>query len=273
MCVHRIVVVFALVLFLSPATLPGQEGEIELGKKKTEEKSGEKARELSPDEKYVRENLKRYLAPTKLEFADDGTVMMDFNFKAKSEAHRVIFHRRLGESLKSPFRYTIFEEEVVVGGDPGLRVSNAGVALIKAWFTDDVEAEMHFLQHINHKSSHVAAVVLCNEKGAMIGSNYGSQCASFAKNGRPGRRRGRTQPVVFNQTGKIKLVVKDGVYEAHREGRKKAALKYKADRYESGRVGFVWGGSVSGTITRLIIKGKLDYEKTAKQIKEGLGDA
>jgi hypothetical protein len=228
---------------------------------------------LTPQQKDLKERLESYLHPTSLGLLPDGRIKLQFDFKEKKEEHQAIFTRKFGAGMKDPFRWTIREEEFVVGGEPGLRISDKGMALIDLWVIDDVEAEMDLLQHINHTPNHIAAVVYAPEKANWIGSNYGSQCALFDKTGRAGKRVGKSDPVIFNNTGKIKLVVRGGAFEAHRQGRKKTEMKYSpAKNYVSGRIGFVWGGSVACTITGLTITGKLDHKATMALLKKRAGE-
>jgi hypothetical protein len=219
------------------------------------------------DAPFVKEQLKEALHPTKLEFLPDGRVLMDFELGQKVEDHGGIFSMAVGSQLQDVFRWTRSDEERVVGGDPGLRVSDKGMALLKAWFQDDVEVEMQFLQHINFDPRQIAALVFVNAKGAGIGSNYGSQCAQFSA-GRMGKATGKPTAVAYNNSARIKLVVKDGVFEAHRDGKPVSKMKYAAKSFPSGQIGIVWGGSISGTITKLTVTGRLDNARMAKDLRK-----
>jgi len=146
-------------------------------------------------------------------------------------------------------------------------VSNAGVALFKCWFRDDVEVECEFRQYINQSRRHVMAIIFNNEKNQAIGTNYGCRTATFSKGRLRGQGKGNMVSVRYDSTAKIKLRVKEGIYEAHRQGHLSSKAKYSKSRFSSGRVGFVWGGSMSGTIGKMKIRGKLDVKKTAEEFR------
>jgi hypothetical protein len=222
---------------------------------------------VDADALLVKEKLKDLLHPTAIEFLDDGRVKMEFDFRQKTEEHGEIFNVPVGAQLQDVFRWTRSDEERVVGGDPGLRVSDRGSAVLKAWFKDDLEAEMEFLQHINFDARQIAAVAFVNAKGAGVGTNYGSQCAQFA-GGRMGRATGRPTPVAFNNSARIKLVLRDGAFEAHRDGRQLSKSKYSPKSLTSGQIAFVWGGSISGTITKLTVTGRIDNARMAEQMRK-----
>jgi hypothetical protein len=221
----------------------------------------------SPDEAFVKEKLKDVLSPTTIAFLPDGRAHLVFDFGQKIEDHATIFTPNVRGSFKDVFRWTKRDEEVVVGGEPGLRLSDRGMALLNCWFTDDVEAEIVYLQYVPHTDKLIAAVVFANDQGKSIGSNFGTQCATFAQ-GRAASQQGKLEAITFNTSARIKLVVKDGFFQAHRDGREKAKMKYTKKSFASGRLGFLWGGSTASTVTRLEIKGKLDTTRMAKEIRK-----
>lgn len=239
------------------------------GSSKDEKKSSGDSKTVAddPDMQFVKENLKEFLSPTSLRYLDDGRVELEFNFAEKSESHKNIFHIPIGDRLKDSFRWTIEDEEWVVGGEAGIRLSNKGIALLNVWFEDEVEAEVNYLQHINWTNRHTAAVIYAAKSGRCLGSNFGSQAALFSS-GRMTKAIGEPQSVSFNSGAKIKLVVKEGTFEAHRNGRKKSELPYSQRSYASGRVGVLWSGSLSATVTSLTITGRIDYKTTAELIRK-----
>ncbi|MBI4584675.1 MAG: hypothetical protein HY717_11730 [Planctomycetes bacterium] len=226
---------------------------------------------LSPDERYIREKLQDYLHPSTVKFEKDGRVILTFDFRKKSEEQEKIFSCKFGHGIKDAFRWTFRDEEWVIGGDIGLRLSDRGMAMINAWFTDDVEAEMEFLQCVNHAARHTAALIYATEKGKALGSNYGGQCAIYL-NGQAQKTAGQTIPVVFNQIAKIKLAIQNELLEAHRQGKKKAELKFTRKGFEAGRIGILWGGSMAAIVPSLTITGKFDIKKMAAEMRKYFGD-
>ena len=268
---------FAWVSVLGGAALVAQDkgdgGAPKAAEKKAGEKAGEKGKTevLSVDEEYVRANIKRFIYPSKIDYLDDGRAAMVFDFRKKSDDHIDIFSPRVGSKVTSRFRWTLPDEEywsMADGNDIGLRISNSGMALLSCWFKDDIEAEITFCNAVNFNKRLYASLIFCNDKGKAIGSNLGSQCALYSK-GRPKGGKGLIEPIVYLRSIKIKLVVRDGMFEAHRNGRKKAAYKYSEKQFQSGRVGFAWGGDVMGYVAELKITGELDSEKMAKVIQKG----
>jgi len=244
----------------------GGEAKDEAGAKAEGKTSVEKPAE-SPDAAFVKEKLKEVLFPTSVQFLEDGRVHLVFDFGDKTEDHTGIFTPKVGGGLKDVFRWTKREEEMVVGGDPGLRLSDRGTAMLNCWFVDDVEAEIEYLQHVPHTEKLIAALIFANDQGKAMGSNFGTQCAMFAQ-GRPSAQQGQLAPIPFNSKAKIKLVVKDGEFQAYRDGRARTKMKYPKKSFTSGRIGFQWGGSTASTVPRLEIKGKLDNARMAKEIRK-----
>jgi hypothetical protein len=226
---------------------------------------GAKAATPDADAAFVKENLGRLLFPSSSKFQDDGRVVLEFDFREHQEEHGDIFSIPVGKKLKDPFRWTLRTEE----WEDGIRISNAGIALLKCWFKDDVEAEMELFQHTNCEPKHIAAVIFANGKGSAIGSNYGGQCAVISS-GRISQAKGKTIAAIHDSAARIKLVVKNGTFEAHRDGRQRTTSKYSPKTYASGQIGFYWGGSLSATITKLTITGRLDNAKMAAEIRKGV---
>lgn len=213
--------------------------------------------------KYVKETLQ----PTTLEFRDDGSVVMTFDFSEKKDCHSEIFNVPVGTRMQDAFRWTTRDEEWVIGGQVGLRVSNRGLALLNCWFQEPIEAEMEFSQYINHDSRHVAAVVFVDDKGQGYGSNYGTQCVALRR-GRIAKASGKPKPVGFDVVAKIKLGIKEGFVETCRDGRESSKIKCSRKSLPSGKIGFLWGGSLSGIVRKVAITGKIDCEKTAAEMKK-----
>ena len=63
------------------------------------------------------------------------------------------------------------------------------------------------------------------------------------------------------------VVVKNGAYEAWKDGKKKATSAYKKEAFGSGRIGIVWSG-IGSFISRLEVTGKLDYKTVAADLRK-----
>ena len=225
----------------------------------------------SIDDDYVRENLEGFLHPTKVEHLKDGRVKLLFDFRKKSEDHVDIFTPRIGSGYSSTFRWSIPDEEhwsAASGDDIGLRISNTGTVLLNCWFTDDVEAEMTFLNRLNFTPRMYVSLFFANEKSAGIGTNFGTQVARFSA-GKPGGAKGAVESVVNDASVKMKLVVRGGTFEAHRNGKSRESMAYTKKSFASGRLGFSWGGNIMGFVSQMEIVGKLDAQKMAKVMQKG----
>lgn len=257
----------------------------ELAKTKPGKGSDEEpaAKVLSIDEEYVRENLQEFLHPTKMEFLEDGRVKLMFDFSAKSEDHVAIFTPNVSNEINNTFRWSVRGEYPYWGGGltgtgraaddltsyyGGLRIAMKGMALLNAWFTDDVEAEISYSQSVSHQAKQSAAVIFTNETGRSLGSNFGTQCAIFNRAGGVEKAKGTVESVINEQGMKFKLVARNGIFEAHRDGRQKQKLEYPKKSFAAGRIGFVWGGGIASFIPKLEITGRLDAKKMAKEIRK-----
>lgn len=227
---------------------------------------GDSGKTQSADEAYVRENLKSFLGVTP-EFLENGKVKIVYDFSDKAEDHTTVFTPRIGTTNKDTLRWSRDDEDMVVGGQPGIRLSDAGFTQLGCWFQDDVEAEIQYWQYIPHTDKLVAAVVFSNDKGKGVGSNFGTQCALFEK-GKLHSPLGKSSAVPFNKEAKIKLVVRGGEFEAFRDNRSNKRQKYSQKSFASGRIGLAWGGSTAATVTTLTITGKLDYPRMSKEMRK-----
>lgn len=257
--------------------------EDETGENKTKKESTS-TRELSVDELYIQDMLEEYLHPTKIKFLSDGRVRMLFEFSEKREDHLDIFTPPVETKVNSPFRWSLSGEEsyysysrpavrdkdgnyVYYRG--GLRVSDQGMALLKCWFEDEVEAKISFGTGTNFLPGQMMSLIYFSSGRRALGSNFGSQCVLFRR-GRPVGRSGKPESMIIYSKADFGLVVKDGEFEAHRNGRRKRSMKYSTKAFESGRIGFVWGGRLAGMIHSLEIKGRLDVPRMAKEMRKAL---
>ena len=221
----------------------------------------------TPEEGVVREKLPGFLNPSTLEWHEDGRVTMAFELGKKSGDHEDIFSTPVGAKSSDTFRWSVDQEDFVVGGIPGIRISDKGMVMLRAWYTGEVEAEIEYRQYINQEKRHIVAVLFQNEKGLALGSIFGNQCAMFSK----GKIRNRTKEpikgVVFDATARIKLTAKDGGFEAHRDGYLSSKQKYKPESFERGQIGILWDGSIAGIVGNIKVTGKLDYKKMKEEIE------
>jgi len=255
------------------APLADEDGDKKNGDKKNGDKKdgeGKSKSEVhgSPAEKYVKEKLESFLSPTSIQWLEDGRCKMKFDFSKKDGSHETIFSRPIGARAKDTFRWTSQGEEFVIGGIPGIRVSDKGAVLLRAWYVDNVEAEIEYRQYINLARRHVMAVIFQNEKGSAVGANFGNQCAMFSKGSLRKKTNEKVKNVVFNATAKFKLKVEDGVFEAHRDKYLSSRQKYKPKSFPRGQIGFLWGGSLAGIVGSFEVTGKIDYEFMEKEMKK-----
>ena len=265
-CVALVLAGLAVVA-LGPLTappLPAQDSESN-EKKDDGENKGKTETKRSVDEAYVFANLEKFLSPTSIEIGENDIVTMTFDFRDRREEHGTIFSPNVSGKIQDGFRWSLDREYIWNAGldDRGIRVSDNGMALLDCWFTDSVEAEIKIVNGVNFSKRMHASVIFCNDKGVAVGSNLGTQCAMYQK-GRPRGTKGELEPIVDGGVISNKLVVRDGMFEAHRNSRKKAEFKYPAKSFSSGRVGFAWGGNLMAVISELKVTGKIDAAKMAK---------
>lgn len=239
---------------------------------KKDEKSGDTEEEgkddpkkdepkLSIDESYVKDHLKEFLHPTSFKFLADGRARLVFDFAGQDRDMEGSFTPPISDKVQSNFRWRVVYENY------GLRLGNRGMALLNCWFKDDLEAEIEYQQGINYSNRHTMALVFANDKGKAIGNNYGAQCAAF-EGGAVKESRGKPEEVIQDQTTRYKLVVRGGSFEAHKDKRQRQTMAYSPRSFESGRVGFIWGGGMAGFVRKLEITGKLDAARLVKEIQK-----
>jgi hypothetical protein len=247
--------------------------------KSTGDGKGE-AKPLSIDEEYVRSNLEGFLHPNAIQWLDDGRVKLSFDFTEKNPDHETIFSPKVSSEINSKFRWSVRGEYgwsyTGTGTSSssknsdwyygGLRMGNDGQAYLNCWFTDDLEVDASYVQFVSHNAKQSFGVVFCNELGKAIGANYGTQCATYS-NGKISSKKGTIDQVLNEHGLAFKLKVKDGNFEAFRDGRSKAKMEYTKKSYPSGRVGFIWGGGVASIVHRLEIVGRIDAKKMALAIR------
>jgi hypothetical protein len=208
-----------------------------------------------------------------MEFLPDGRVKLMYDFAVENEKHDRIFSPAIAKEANSVCRWSLPEERVVrwnTSGDPemmprSIRIVQAGTAHLNAYFADDVEAEMWVATRASANERTTAALVYSTGNKS-LGSDWGARCAVFQA-GKVKKAKGVLERVSVNTHMRIKLVVRNGVFEAYRDGRLRETEEYSRDAYSSGKIGFVWGGGVSIFIYKLEIIGRVDMKKTAQLIQ------
>ena len=236
-----------------------------------------KKKAASLDEQYVLDNLEKYLSPTKMEVLPDGRVKLSFDFSQKKEEHAGVFTPPVSKDTQNIFRWSLPSEYAWYGGTTtkaedgryyygALRISQSGAAHLNAFFTDDVEAEIHFANGASTTQEQTVSVVYTSGSKS-LGSNWGTQAVTF-ESGRMKSRKGTVENAAMAANVKAKIVVRNGVFEAHRDGRQKQTDKYSPRSFASGRIGFLWAGGIAGFVYRLEITGRLDAKKMADLIRK-----
>jgi hypothetical protein len=192
----------------------------------------------------------------------DGRVKILFSLFSQDKKHAALFTPKISAEVNSRFRWAL------PGEASALRISNEGAAHLNLWFKDDVEAEMGYTQANTSKKNQLAALVFTNVAGKSIGSNLGTQCALF-DSAKPKGGRGEVETMRTFSFARIKLVVRNGIFEAHRNAEKRETMEYNQKSYASGRIGFIWAGDLASSIESLEITGRLDDKKMAELIRKG----
>ena len=211
--------------------------------------------------------LKKELQPTRLEYLGDGRFEMFYDFNRKDSRQSQAFTRKIGKRGNDKFRWTLPEEECLKYRVPGLRISDKGMVLLRVWWEDDIEVEARFRQYVTMNSRNVFAVIFNNKSNAAVGSNYGSQCALFSRGRLVKRTKARIEKVHYNQHNSIGLNVRAGEFAACRDGVVSIRGKYPESKFQSGRVGFFWSGTMAGVVESLKITGRIDCQRTLEGLK------
>jgi hypothetical protein len=234
---------------------------------------------LSIDEAYVRERLAGALHPTSIRFLPDGRVKIIFNFLEKTLEQARIFTPPVSQDQRSPFRWTIRREESFAklkGGGMarkrgGLRIAEKGTALLHCWFLDDVDVRMDYVNSVSFDPRQIVAVVFMTDSGKALGSNLGTQCATYVGGVPRGESRGKPVGVEAGHHVDFKLVLKEGTCQAYFEKKLTQSMQYDRSDFASGRIGFLWGPGIAGIVKRLEITGKLDVRRMAKELRRAEG--
>ncbi len=228
--------------------------------------NAKKSTEPTPEEfEQLKTRLKESIHGI-VSFDADGTINIDYDLKQKKEDFQADFQPPISTKPQSNLRWSLYQEERTIGGDYGVRISDSGAAFLKVWFVDNVEATVEFLQGISWSKRQILALVFQAKDGKAIGNNYGGQCATFQSGKLTGGKPAETETTSFNSTVQIGLKVKDGNQEALRGGKSRTTAPYNRRNFASGRVGMIWSGSVTGTVTRLSVRGKIDYAAMVKEL-------
>lgn len=217
-----------------------------------------------PDVTFVKENLKSILHGD-IKFYDDGTVTINYDLRARREEHQNDFKPPIATGTNDVFRWSLPSEYY------GVRISGRGASFLNIWFIDDLEAAIDFIQGTSWTKTQIAALAFQSKNGNAIGCNFGTQCATFSGGNFKGGAPAAPDPLMIDQSAKFGLRVKGGTFESFKNDRSKKTSKYPSKSFTSGRIGFIWGGGMAGTIRSLAIKGKIDYTATAKEIRKAQG--
>jgi len=226
-------------------------------------------------EKFVKEELEEHLSPSSLRFLRDGRVHIVFDFSSKNADQQTSFTPHIAGDLASVFRWTRSRDEKgeqrfgIESTEPvtkGVKVADSGTAFLKCWFLDDMEATVDYAPVGTVAKRQRVALVFGDLKKHLVGNNLGTQCITF-KRGRPTSVSGKVGSLAFKETLRFRLVVRDGTFEARLQKRTEQKKGYKRERFKHGRVGFLWSGGAAGIIMRFEVVGKIDYPKTADEIR------
>ena len=138
---------------------------------------------------------------------------------------------------------------------------------MNCWFKNGVESEIYYYPGVNYQIRQVMALTYTSKSGS-LGCNFGSQLALFSKSGRLVKRTGKVEPPRMDRGAKFKLKVKDGYFESYLNKRKKMKAKYSERKFQSGRVGLIWGGGMASFVSRMEITGHIDYAYMFKVLQK-----
>ena len=250
-------------------------------KKKKKKKKKKNKGAVNVVQEYVTANLEEYLQADAVKFLEDGRVQVRFDFSKQNKDHENLFSPRIGRKSQNAFRWALPREyrwnyfHTVRNnkgrwGDPGIHIGNRGMAVLNCWFKDNVVAEVEYLPGVSYNRRQTLALIFRPDKGKRaIGSNFGSQCVTFKGGWRP-IAVGKVKELDTHVSVDIQLKVKDGVFEASKNGKAQAEAKYRTKFMPSGRVGLYWAGGTAGFIRQLTITGELDDKKMLKVIRKAL---
>ncbi len=103
------------------------------------------------------------------------------------------------------------------------------MALLNCWFEDDVDATISFGTGTTFSRGQIVSLIFHAKGGKALGSNFGSQCVTYSK-GKARKKKGTPDSMQIYSRADIGLVVRDGEFEAQRNGRRRASLDYSTKR-------------------------------------------
>jgi len=149
----------------------------------------------------------------------------------------------------------------------GILIADAGEWFHKAIWAEDVRFQVEFMTFSGTRKKDLVAAVYGWSKGLRrrFGTHLGGQLVTV-RGTRAASRQGQTPLLDYNERMTFGFELDEKSFRSLRTvgfGPKVARSRL---RIEPGRVGLVWSGAISGAVTKVEIKGKLDVEWLAQQI-------
>ncbi|MEM7167965.1 MAG: hypothetical protein AAF581_21105 [Planctomycetota bacterium] len=217
---------------------------------------------------FLRPKLIELCPSRKYTLDDRGLFSISYDFEEKRYTDGEDWTPALAsgkQSHQSPIRWTLYQEEVVVDGMTGVRISDRGVWRhnVKLLAPIHVDVVYYPMNQFNKQNQfHVAWVT---EAGKGVGANMGLVSGTFS-GGVFGKPSGVLEPISGFSSYQIGLTVTKSGYQG-RFRRKTTPLRKLPRKFDSGFVAFVFRNDVAGTIQSVSIRGMLDLDWAEEELR------
>ena len=195
-----------------------------------------------------------------------GELTLNYNLERGSIDLALDFNPPL--SRRNPaVRWARGYEGSAEGISGGIIIADRGEWFHKARWAENVRFQVEFMTFSGTRKKDLVAAVYGWSKGLRkrFGTHLGGQLVSV-RGTRAASRQGKTALLDYNERMKFGFELDDESFRSLRSIGFGPEMKRSKLKLEPGRVGLVWSGAISGALTRVELKGKLDPVWLAEQI-------
>lgn len=215
-----------------------------------------------------RDKLDHVCPSGKATLSPTGLFVVEYNFMQKNTMDGEDWSPAVNDpspDFRDRIRWTLRQEEVVVGGMVGVRVSDRGVWRHNVKLKAPISLDLRYFPTNQYRASNILALAWFDEKGKGVATNMGLQ-TGLVKGGRFTGAKGSLFEISCLQSYRIRLNVTESSFSGNHD-RSPTPSRKVPKKMTSGFAGILFANEIAGTLQSIRISGKLDLEWARKNLK------
>lgn len=217
---------------------------------------------------FIRPKLKEFCPSGRAELDNNGMFSVSYDFELKNYEDGEDWGPAIAsgrQSHQAAIRWTLLQEEVVVDGMTGVRISDKGVWRHNVKLMPPLKVDVRYYPMNQFNKANQFHVAWVTEKGLGVGVNMG-QVTGLFKRGNFTKPSGPLEAIPGFTSYKMGLsVTSNGFLGSFK--RKSCSMRPLPAKMTSGFASFVFRNDIAGTIQSVSIRGRLDLDWAEEQLK------